>query len=254
MEQRIDHLVVEVSGAENPKFTAPLLLLHGLWCTAAMWRRYAGFLAHRGWACHAVNLRGRHGAPPAQQFADYESDVQQAIAAMIAPPVIVGHDLGALLALRAAGAARAVVALAPRIPQPLGTQPAAGLPLLAVRWRTSVHAPRGAKAHAYFGDLALPLVNEPAAVLRTLMREQMLVAATPTPTLVVAGGRDPFMPSATIVALAQQVGATLSVDAAAGHALPVEVGWERRVGEMHRWLIKSLGDSLLALREESEEE
>jgi len=256
METRIGALTVELSGAENSKFTAPLLLLHGLWCGADVWRRYAGFLAHRGWACHALNLRGRRDAPAARRLEDYELDVRQAIAAMSGPPVIVGHDVGGLLALRAAAAARAVVALAPYVPQPLAapTRCVRGTARLALLLGRAVRAPRARGGRLYIGDSALSLVSEPSAVLRALMHDAIELAATATPTLIVVGGRDPFVPITAANTLARHLGATLSVDSCAGHPLPVAAGWERRVGEMHRWLIQQLGDPLLALREESEED
>ncbi|HVN87713.1 MAG TPA: alpha/beta fold hydrolase [Candidatus Binatia bacterium] len=252
MEVRVGDLTIEVVGAASPKFTAPLLLVHGLWSTAAMWRRYTGFLAHRGWLCHAVNLRGRCGAPSATQLLDYQDDVERAISAMHPAPVIVGHDLGGLLALRAARDACAVVALTPLVSWPHAA--VRGSQRLAMMTGRPVPAPRGRRGHAYFGDPALPHVVEPATLLRELARNERALTAPAPPTLIVAGGRDPFVATATAQTLAQRIGATFHVDQHAGHALPVEAGWERRVGDMHRWLIQQLGDPLLALREESEQE
>ena len=254
METPKSQLVVEVSGVESPKFTSPLLLVHGLWCGADVWRRYAGFLAHRGWSCHALNLRGRCGRPPARGLEDYETDVREAMASLDAQPVVVGHDIGGLLALRAAASARAVVALAPCVPafDPAGL--VRGLARLGLRAGRPVRAPRGEPGRRYVGDPALTLVPEPSAVVRTLMRDTIEVPSSATPTLIVAGGQDLFVPFARAEALARRLGAAFSVDTSAGHALPVEAGWERRVNDLHRWLIQQLGDPLLALREESEQD
>ncbi len=86
MQRRVGHAVIESIAAEIPKFTAPMLLVHGLWCTAAVWHTFMGYFAHRGWTCHALNLRGR-AAPDSAisigrvRFADYLEDVRGMIAA-----------------------------------------------------------------------------------------------------------------------------------------------------------------------------
>src|SRR4029453_18774510 len=105
---RFGPLDAEVTRPETDKFTAPLVLVHGLWDRAAVWRRFAGYLAHRGWQCIALVRRGE-----VSDVATHVSDLRTAIAAVDAPPVIVGHDFGALLALHCGDVARAVVALAP---------------------------------------------------------------------------------------------------------------------------------------------
>jgi len=258
MEVRIGELVMEVTSPPSPKFAAPLLLVHGLWCTADVWRRWAGFLTHRGWSCHALNLRGRCAAPRAKRLADYEEDVCQAVARMEAPPVIIGHDLGGLLALRVAARACAVVALAPWIPPASGGMPARGLlgalGPAKLSLQRAVRAPRGSRGRAYWGDPELSLVAEPTAIVRTLFSEPISLPSTLTPTLVVAAGRDPFVPRICVEHVSQDIGAALLVEEEAGHPLPVEPGWERRVGKVHRWIIQGLGDPLLLLRDESEEE
>ncbi len=110
---------LETIAAERAKFTAPLLLIHGLWCTAAVWRKFMGYCAHRGWDCFALGLRGHAaGALPVVagqvSWVDHVEDVRTAIAACPAPPIVIGHDLGGALALHcAAGTVRAKVALAP---------------------------------------------------------------------------------------------------------------------------------------------
>src|SRR6516164_11408280 len=101
-------LLAEIIAPESEKFTAPLVLVHGLWDSPAVWRRWAGYLAHYGWRCVAVARREIAGGIDA-----HVRDLRAAIAALAVPPVIVGHDLGALLALKCTDAARAVVALGP---------------------------------------------------------------------------------------------------------------------------------------------
>jgi len=263
MQRRLGPLSVESVAAESPKFTAPLLLVHGLWCSALVWRKFMGYLAHRGWICHAVNLRDadRAGATTVGAgAADYAADLQAAIAACAAPPIVVGHDLGGLLALRCrASDVRAAVALAPVVPAALATAPNRALQRLAARvawWCSrSVAAPHGALGAAYFGGGA-PGGTAPdssAAVHELCQPSFPLACDGAVPKLIIAGERDQFSVPRDVATLAARVGADCRCVAGATHAMPWEPGWERRVAEVHRWLIQMLGESLLLPREEEDE-
>jgi pimeloyl-ACP methyl ester carboxylesterase len=264
MQRRIGQVVIESTAAESLKFAAPLVFIHGLWCTAAVWRRFMGFFAHRGWACAALNLRGhaqsgRGVALASVRFADYLTDVSDVLAACTAPPVLVGHDLGGLLALASAPAARAVVALAPVVPRNLST---AGHPLL-LSWRARLAlacarplpAPRRTIGAAYFGvDVPGGTTPDSSAVARELARGAItLPVCGAVPALVLAGSADRFAPAHDVKRLAMHVGASFRCIEEAGHALPWVPGWEQRGAEIHRWLIQTLGDGLLLLREEDDE-
>jgi pimeloyl-ACP methyl ester carboxylesterase len=264
MQGRIGHIRIESMAAETAKFTAPMLLVHGLWCAAPVWRKFMGYLAHRGWACHALNLRGRGVAKsePAIArvcFADYQSDVRQVIDACEAPPVVVGHDLGGLLALSCApSTARAIVALAPLVPRSIAAVPTlaryslwAGLAALGNR---ALPPPRGKLGAACFGSGAPGgTLADSGCVVRELARKSFrLPTGSNAPALVLAGARDPFCPPSTAQALAQHFQTSLVIAPDGGHAMPWEPGWEQRADDVHRWLIQTLGEPLLALREEPE--
>jgi pimeloyl-ACP methyl ester carboxylesterase len=62
----------------------------------------------------------------------------------------------------------------------------------------------------------------------------------------VAGERDAVCPLDEVATFAQSLGAEFRVAPAAGHALPWESGWEGRVHAVHRWLVQTLGEPLLA--------
>src|SRR5687768_14261209 len=103
MERRLASLRADVSAPERVKFTAPLLLVHGLWAGSWVWQGAAGALSQRGWECWALDLRGRPGSRPVDdigkvRLGDYVEDVVAAARALWAPPVVCGHDLGAVLA------------------------------------------------------------------------------------------------------------------------------------------------------------
>lgn len=264
MNRRVGNLLIESMAAESAKFTAPMLLLHGLWCTAGVWRRYMGYLAHRGWTCHALNLRGHGGSgTPGRlgrvRFTDYLDDVRRVIAACEAPPVLLGHDLGGLLALHAAALARAVVALAPLVPQPMRSQPPPAFSgfraRLAMRCGGPLPPPRGKAARDVFGQYPpAGLTAESGTVARELSTSDLRFAVAPgVPALVVGGQADACSSAQDLERLATYAGAVWRPLEGAGHGLPWEPGWERCVGDIHRWLVQQCGEALLVLREEDEE-
>jgi pimeloyl-ACP methyl ester carboxylesterase len=259
MESRIGHLGVETIAAESQKFTAPMLCVHGLWCTAAVWRRFMGFSAHRGWTCIAVNLRGRGSAAAPRigrvRFTDFLDDLWAALAACTAPPVVVGHDLGALLALQCdAPAARAVVGVAPLLPGAPNRALTAWRARLAMWRRAPLPPPRRAIAAAYLGGARMtPVPDSSTAARDACAGRVVLPPAARLPTLMIAGGGDPFSPPAAVEQLAQRMGADFRIVQAAGHAMPWDTGWERCVAEVHRWLVRTLGQPLLLEREGEDE-
>jgi len=255
MQRRIGLVTIETLGAATPKFTAPMLLIPGMWCSAAVWRRFMGYLAHRGWTCHAVALRGHAdavwaGSVGSVTFDDYRADVAGVVAECDAAPIVIGHDLGGLLALHCTTAA-AVVALAPLVPARAPHPVLARLRTrLAARLARPLRPPRGALRLACFGR-EVP----GGATLESARAARQAVVLAPAeiprrngPTLLVAGDGDLLSPAAEIERLAQQLGAVCH-RVAAGHAMPWESGWEQRVAETHRWLIQTLGEPLLALTE-----
>jgi len=264
MQGRSGHITLETIAAESAKFTAPLLCVHGLWCTAGVWRRFMGYCAHRGWTCHALNLRGRAAAGvPTDvaevRFADYLDDVRRAIAACEAPPVVMGHDLGGLLAVCSGATARAVVALAPLVPAAL-VPPSQqmrigwGVRLAMLRARP-LPVPRGALATRYFaGGPPGGTTVDSSTVARELTRRDFpLLPRCAVPALMIAGGRDEVCRRAAVEQLAGRVGAEFQLAGEASHALPWEPGWEHCVGTVHRWLVQTLGEPLLAMRDDEEE-
>lgn len=92
----------------------PVLLLHGSLGQAGVWTDVATRI-DGPYRLIALDLRG-HGdsdrpAPPRYGFDDYATDVRAFVAAAgLSRPVIIGHSMGALIALRLAGAGELPVA------------------------------------------------------------------------------------------------------------------------------------------------
>ena len=83
----------------------PLLFVHGIEHGAWCWHNWMQAAAERGWASHAVSLRGHAGSEGHEQLAkwrlrDYEHDVLQTIASLPEPPVLIGHSMGGLVVQR----------------------------------------------------------------------------------------------------------------------------------------------------------
>jgi pimeloyl-ACP methyl ester carboxylesterase len=79
----------------------PLLFVHGGYCDAWFWEPYfLPWFAARGYAAYALSLRG-HGTSGGRNtlfitgLGDYEADVEHVAATLKAPPVLIGHSMGA---------------------------------------------------------------------------------------------------------------------------------------------------------------
>ncbi|MCS6932188.1 MAG: alpha/beta hydrolase [Acetobacteraceae bacterium] len=100
---------------------------HGAWCFAAL----LAALGAAGLAAGAVELRGKGtlsaAADPAAGIEDYAEDVLAAARLCGAAPVLVGHSLGALVALRAALRLPRLSGLVLLAPSPPGNLPGVAL-------------------------------------------------------------------------------------------------------------------------------
>src|SRR5512146_3081588 len=79
----------------------PVLLVHGYFATAAVFREWLPFLAERGIPAYALNLRGREGSRPGIDLgkapvSDFVDDVT-AVVTQLDQPIVVGHSMGGLL-------------------------------------------------------------------------------------------------------------------------------------------------------------
>lgn len=103
----------------------PLYLLHGELGGSWLWHRYLGYFAPRGWEGHALNLRGHYWSETADfaelDFYTYLDDVVAGAGTMSRPPIVIGHGMGALLAMKLAEVKpiSALVLLSPALPAEL---------------------------------------------------------------------------------------------------------------------------------------
>jgi pimeloyl-ACP methyl ester carboxylesterase len=276
MRRPLASLVADVSPPERNKYTAPLLLVHGLWSGSWVWHDVAGALAHRGWECWALELRGRiEGAASTRigrvSLEDYVEDVRVAAQALWAPPVICGHDLGALLALLVAERIppRALVCLAPLLPRGWSSNSAPPYPFMhlsavfAQLWGRPLSPPRHRVACEFlFNTLSSTaqaqalsrLVPDSGTVVRTLTHTSLPLPelSGQFPTLILRGSEDRMSAHTAVRALASRLGVAYREYPGYGHWLPASESGSALVADVHRWLIKMIGESLLVPAEEEE--
>ena len=105
---------------------SPIVMIHGAFCGGWCFEDFVPEFEARGFACHAPDLRF-HVSGPARapdprlaqtSIADYTRDMEELIAGLPEPPVIVGHSMGGLIGqqLAAKGLARSLVLLASGAP------------------------------------------------------------------------------------------------------------------------------------------
>jgi pimeloyl-ACP methyl ester carboxylesterase len=242
-------LTVETLPAEGPRYAAPMVCVPALWAGPPAWRAVGGLLAHRGWECHLLDLRRiRAGiAGRAAAVADY-------VATLAAAPVVVGHDAGALVALAAAARTTiaAVVLLAP-FPTTRGAAR-----ILSLGPRALVALVLGGRVAPAGGPAWLDVAEPAATAIRALLGPEEAAGVRDAlrgrvpgggigraRALVVAGDGDRLLPAAAAASLARALGAELQTVQGAGHWLLGGAAWQTTVRVVHRWLVQTLGETLL---------
>jgi pimeloyl-ACP methyl ester carboxylesterase len=81
-------------------YRTPLLFVHGMLHGAWCWEvHFLEYFARRGFAAHAVNLRG-HGKSDGREhlrwtrISDFVDDVARVVGQLPCPPVLIGHSMG----------------------------------------------------------------------------------------------------------------------------------------------------------------
>jgi pimeloyl-ACP methyl ester carboxylesterase len=240
---------------EGPRYGTSIVFLSGLWVSPILWRPVATFLAHRGWPGTLLDVRAVTGGVAARA-----DRVAEHVRALSAPPVVIGHDAGALVALATAARTpvRALALVSPLVPGAPGTHGIAWsrrLPWALVR-RAAVAAPSGALRTGFFAGLpddarAATTSEDPRVLAEVARRSRVDRPATMPPTLLVRGGADPIVSHADARGLATSLGAGFEELPDRGHWLPTEPGWQEFVGRMHRWLVQRLGEGELELYAEA---
>jgi pimeloyl-ACP methyl ester carboxylesterase len=248
-------LTDETVPPEGARYAAPVVCVPGLWAGRDVWRRCATYLAHRGWECRVVDLRG------AGALRRRAAELTAYLATLSAPAVVVGHDLGAVVATEAArgGGAAAVVMLAPLHAGAASRRLATGLRRsVGVALGRSL-APPGPDGIALLASgldggeraaVAARLAPDDGAALRDLLRRRLVPVRSAVPTLLVAGADDPLLPPPAAASLGAALGAVVRV-VEGGHWLLGGAAWQHTADVVHRWLVQRLGEPLLEIYAET---
>ncbi len=241
----------------------PLLFIHGGYCDGWCWDPYfLPWFAQRGYAAHALSLRG-HGASGGHEtlfiagLDDYAADVEHVASRLPTAPVLIGHSMGAAIVerLMATRPVRAAALFSP--------VPPAGLLSLAARLATerpdyllqmSQFDPTRLSAHVletlrpfYFSNDVDPVildeatqhlgVESPRALLDLSLRlHWQLPERGGAPVLVLGVEGDRICTPEEVRATAHHHGVEATILPGLAHMLMLERRWEEPARALSRWL------------------
>ena len=239
----------------------PLLFVHGAYVGAWCWEEnFLDWFAGKGYPAHAVSLRGHGGSEGRKQLndfglADYAEDVARAVAGLPAPPVLIGHSMGALVVqkfLERGKAPAAVLAcpvpaygLLPSTFTIAWTKPAlfAGLNAVASGGRASPEV----LAEALFGGEVPP--ERLASCHQRMQRESRralldmsgwglpsIFRGARAPTLVLGAEKDSLIAHREAETTARLLGAEYRLLEGMGHAIMLDEPWEAAAEAILGWL------------------
>lgn len=229
----------------------PILFIHGSYCGAWIWsEKFMPYFADRGFASHAVSLRGHGGSEGMLAWAsidDYRDDVAIAAAELDAPPILIGHSMGGLIAQHflVAQPVAAAVLLASLPPSGLASS-AMHMSMFSpdVLWQLGLLQSLGPDAvapdiihRAFFTErtpmetvrhLMPKLQAESHRVSADLLcpDQPHLSADHPLPPVLVLGGdADAFLPTSAFRETATFLRADLQILHGAPHGLMLDAAW-----------------------------
>jgi pimeloyl-ACP methyl ester carboxylesterase len=262
MDEQLGRFAAQVERPEPLKFAWPIMVLPDLFTTTQHLALLVGYFATIGWEVYAPDLSaaiGRGNLPPIEKirFDDLLALANEARSALGREAVIVGHGIGGLVALKLAQHAgvKAAVAMAPLVPgfrSPLFMRAGnlfaiwRGLPLKPPASRVLFDLVADADPFQRAQAIKSMVPGATAAALE-VARDEIELSASPIPRLIVAGGSDKFAPFAEVDKLASRIGARVAKLQSAGHWLIGGRALERAIGEIQRFLVRSLGQDLLLL-------
>ena len=241
----------------------PLVFVHGGYCDAWVWEpNFLPWFAARGYPAYALSLRG-HGASGGAEsmfiagLDDYEADVEHVAGTLRAPPVFIGHSMGAAIVERivAKRPVRGAALLAPLPPSGLlsiATRLAREHPDYLMHMsgmdtsRMSEEVLHALRPFYFSANVPASVLAEAARHLngespRALFDLSLrLHWALPTrdhrPVFVLGAEGDVICTPDDVRATARHHGVDAAIVPGLAHLLMLEPGWERVAQPLETWL------------------
>ncbi len=272
MKQKIGKYVAETTFPEREKFTAPLVLVPGLWSGSWIWEEMAWYFCQRGWSSWAVDYPKKQTDSDTgnTSLSERLQTVTEVTTGFDAAPILIGFDAGGLFGLLAALdiRPRALVWISPLFPycwQPnlRPTPPLVRLSALYSLLRNRPHPPPSRSLSLRYLYHSQPeavrtriwssLKPESGLLVRQLTRAKIDLPQVPLPCplLIISGGDDRLVPAHAAQDLIHSLRADHYTYKNEGHWLLNGPAAKIVVADIHRWLIRGLGESLLIQDDES---
>lgn len=268
MRKKIGDLVIEVYPPDSSKFKSPLLLAHGLWSGSWCWYEWATHFSNLGWECWAVDLRRRIEERSAEvrsdvTLQDWVEDLKRVIHAAPSPPVLLGHSLGGLAALKAAAEEKisALILLSSPPPREIKMAVPHALRLLRLKYLPLIFLSRpfcpeerdlcrtwlASLPKSRLPEILKRMAPEPTTLVSEFFNRRIDVdpARICCPVLIVGGSEDRVVPMTSLREMAQRLGADLKEFPNQGHWMIGEAEGQKTVRDIHRWVIQKLGEGIL---------
>ena len=247
----------------------PLLFVHGAWHGAWCWDTYfLPYFAAKGYAVHALSLRGHAGSPqPGSKpvgfntVGEYVADVAQ-VADQIAAnarqrPVVIGHSMGGYVVQKylekhAAPAAVLVASIPVMGSLPLQWRLLRDHPIDFLRTGLTfngwpfVSTPEKAHHHFFSADMPLDEVRRYQAQMNGealwilvdagLLNRPNPSKVLPMPMLVVAAENDQVFPVEEEHITARAYGTTVEIFPDTAHDMMLERNWQKVADHIAAWL------------------
>lgn len=244
----------------------PLLFIHGAYTGAWCWdEHFLPWFAERGYAAYALSLSGHGGSRRAGlldnfSIADYVADVEAVVAALPAPPVLIGHSMGGMVVQKflERHEAPATVLMAAVPPQGLWSS-AVGLMFQRPGLLQDLNALMGG-GHPRLESLSEALFYQPVDEVRlleyyrrcqpeshravwdmTLFNLPHPAAMHRPPMLVLGAAHDRLIPPSLVEMTARTYGLPAEIFPELGHAMMLEQDWAKVAQRLATWLEDVLG-------------
>lgn len=229
-----------------------------MWEGAWFWEGYLDFFSSHGYACYAVDLRGRRGSKPVSDIGkvsiqDYIADVRT-VAEELNHPVLIGHSMGGLLVQKLAELLDppAIVAITPAAPRGIFALNTWTVFKAALRhWREIFLGRPLMPSRAEMSRLELNRLppEEQDRIYHRLLPESgrqtfdIAVKGLPVdaskvrcPVLVIGASEDNITAAKMVSKIARKYKADYKEYEGFAHMIVLEPGWERVAQDIANWL------------------